>query len=419
MPQTSPQPPPTLPGPNPLPLHLGLGALIWLSWPLLWQRLQPNSTSSKPVWSSNLQSRAAALAASAAQLPAEQWTQALAQEGNQRFADYLQGIKLYRSQSLPDEAGPAILLQQIGSTRLLDLAPELPAAAPVLLTIPSLVNRAHILDLGVQHGLLRWLAKQGIRPVLVDWGAPTPAEHALTLGDYIARLQQFSLLLQQKMAPATVHLFGHCLGGNLALALAALQPAACRSLILCSTPWDFHAGDPFLGTYAAKIWDQLADHSPQHKLIPPALVQSLFTLLQPMAVTEKFRQLMLHPPSAARLQHFARVEHWLNDGVPLTRPVLQEIILDWYGANLPQRGGWRVQDRLIRPRSIRQPVLVAIPETDHIVPPASSAALARQLPCATTWSVPLGHIGMIVSRRAKARVWRKFADWIVQQKEHA
>lgn len=412
-----PAPQPKLnPGPNPLPLHLGLSNLIWLSWPLLWQRLQPKSPNLKASlppasWSPSLQQRAAKLTAASAKLPPERWLSALAAEGQRRQRGYLAGVRQYRRQPVANADQPTRLLQQIGSTRLLDYAPSL-QQAPALLVIPSLINRARILDLSPERGFLRWLAQQNIRPLLIDWDVPRAEEAAMSVADYCARLQQFMPMLQQNRSAGKLHLFGHCLGGNLALALGALSPQQFRSLTLCSTPWDFHAGDPFLGKQAQALWQKIAAQKNQDGLVPARLLQSLFALLQPMAVTDKFRRLGGQRMSTAELQHFARVEDWLNDGVPVTRPVLEEIVRDWYGCNMPMGGGWRVGATHIRPRSISLPTLIAIPQQDHIVPPASSAALARQLPCARLLPVPLGHIGMIVSRQAPERFWRPFAAWI-------
>jgi polyhydroxyalkanoate synthase subunit PhaC len=250
------------PGPNPLALHLGLSNLIWLSWPLLWQRLKPKSPTSKPGlpqpnWSPSLRQRAAKLGAASAKLPPERWLGALATEGLRRQQAYLAGVKLYRRQSLAVQASTPLMLQQIGSTKLLDYAPQL-HQAPTLLVIPSLINRARILDLSPERGFLRWLVQQKIRPLLIDWNAPYAEEAGLTVSEYCARLQQFLPMLQQNSGSSPRHLFGHCLGGNLALALAALSPQQFRSLTLCSTPWDFQAGDPFLGQQAQLLWQKIA-----------------------------------------------------------------------------------------------------------------------------------------------------------------
>ena len=54
-------------------------------------------------------------------------------------------------------------------------------SGPPVVFVPSLINPPHVLDLAEANSLLRWLAAQGVRPLLVDWGTPAPAERDLTL----------------------------------------------------------------------------------------------------------------------------------------------------------------------------------------------------------------------------------------------
>ena len=53
-----------------------------------------------------------------------------------------------------------------------------------------------------------------------------------------------------------------------------------------------------------------------------------------------------------------------------------------------------------------------IPEQDRIVPPQSADALAALLPDCRRMKVPLGHIGMIVSRGAHNMVHIPLAEWL-------
>ncbi|MDH3738221.1 MAG: alpha/beta hydrolase, partial [Alphaproteobacteria bacterium] len=95
--------------------------------------------------------------------------QAVVQEIYRRLHDLATGIKAYRSHPYRrDLAAPAILWRD-GTTRLLDFRP---AGGQPVLFIPSLVNRAYILDLSAERSLLRWLAAEtGLRPLLIDWDA--------------------------------------------------------------------------------------------------------------------------------------------------------------------------------------------------------------------------------------------------------
>jgi polyhydroxyalkanoate synthase subunit PhaC len=439
-PKHPPAPPNPPHGPSPLPLHLGLAGLIWLNWPLLWQALQPGWSGSKRWWQPALQARAQSLQAAAATLPPEVLQAALAAEGLRRYRTYLAGIAVYRRAAAaptPTRPPPCVLaISGLGQTRCLDYAPHLPTA-PRLLVVPSLINRATLFDLHGGWSLLRWLVTQGIRPLLLDWGEAGAPN--LTMTVYVARLQRVLAALTAAPDQPSLQLLGHCLGGTMAVAAAQTlteqHPAALRSLILLSTPWDFHAaqscsnqscsnqsgshqfsseraGRAQSGRELAALWQALSPLLPATGLVPASLTQSLFALLQPAGVVDKFRRLAVAPDQAAQLPRFAQVEAWLNDGVALPRAVLQTIIQEWYGANAPHNGTWRVDGRAVQPQGLALPILLGMPERDHIVPPASAAALAQHCPHATRLTVPLGHIGLIVSRRAKALVWRQLAAWV-------
>jgi len=64
------------------------------------------------------------------------------------------GIRAYQGHPYRrDLAAPPVLWRE-GTTRLFDFRPE--GGQPVLF-VPSLINRAYILDLSDEHSLLRWL----------------------------------------------------------------------------------------------------------------------------------------------------------------------------------------------------------------------------------------------------------------------
>jgi len=92
---------------------------------------------------------------------------------------FLAGIKAWHAhpwrRDLPD---PPIRWGE-GTARLLDYGGD----GTAVLFVPSLVNRWTVLDLMAGHSMLRWLAKQGVRPMLLDWGEPEPT---FTLTDHIA-----------------------------------------------------------------------------------------------------------------------------------------------------------------------------------------------------------------------------------------
>ena len=333
----------------------------------------------------------------------------LLMEVSRRSANYLDGIAQYHAhpyrRDLPD---PPVLWRE-GGTRLLDYGNG--RGRPVLF-VPSLVNRAYVLDLSRRRSLLRWLADEGFRPLLVDWGEPGAIECQFDLSDYVAgRLCRALRAASVSVSRLSMPVVGYCMGGLLATALAQLRPLQVSGLVLMATPWDFHnQSGPAPGAIAAMarlldpwlaIWGQL----------PVDILQTFFSGLDPLLALPKFS-------SFGRLAHtkkaddFVALEDWLNDGIPLSTPVARECLSGWYGANTPQRGEWEVAGDPIRPATLDLPNLHLVPSRDRIVPPASALALAACMRNAEVLEPPLGHIGMVVAGAAPTQLWRPLADWM-------
>jgi polyhydroxyalkanoate synthase len=207
---------------------------------------------------------------------------------------------------------------------------------------------------------------------------------------------------------------GYCMGGTLAVALAACQPRRVAGLALLAAPWDFHAdttGHAFLlssGPLLAHLADRLGQ-------LPVDILQTLFWSLDPWLAVKKFGRFLGFDPDSEQAREFVLLEDWLNGGPPLAGPTARECLVGWYGDNLPGAGRWTIGGRRIVPQKINVPALVVIPSGDRIVPPSSAAALAepgRGLRDATRVELPLGHIGMVVSSRAPALCWTPLLDWL-------
>ncbi|WP_424810953.1 alpha/beta fold hydrolase [Roseococcus sp. YIM B11640] len=317
-------------------------------------------------------------------------------------AALLRGLAAYRrhphARDLPD---PPVLWRE-GSARLLDFGGT---GRPVLF-VPSLVNRAYVLDLDEGGSMMRWLAANGVRPLLLDWGWPGEAERRFTLTDHIAGRLERAILA----APPGLALAGYCMGGLLALAAALRRPDRVSALALLATPWDFAADPQARGL--SRLLPGLEPMMEPMGALGVDMLQSLFAMLDPYAIPEKFRAFSRLDPTSARARRFVALEDWLNDGVPLAAPVARETLGGWYGENTPGRGEWAVAGLPVRPRDWRGPAFVAVPARDRIVPPPSALPLAAALPAAAVHLVPAGHIGMVAGQSAEAALWRPLRDWI-------
>ncbi len=335
---------------------------------------------------------------------------ALNTEALNRARRFIAGMTSYSRHPAQRDAPEAPVIWQQGTTQLRDYNPTQPQA-PILLVIPSLINRFDILDLDFAPSFLRTLAAAGFRPLVIDWNEPGAEEKDFTLNDYVRRLLAVVDDLGHKQ-PIPIHLIGYCMGGVLALALATLRTASVNTLTLLATPWDFHAADPVMAQSLGalgKAWEPLLK---QTGLMPVDLLQFLFAQLQPFHVVEKFMSFAAMRDESLEARQFVLVEDWLNNGPPLAHKVARECWQEWYGDNKLARLGWKMDGYVIDPRRLSMPSYVVVPGRDRIVPPESALPLAKLLPHATLHEPMIGHIGMMASRQASQQVWKPLLHWL-------
>ncbi|WP_043364652.1 alpha/beta fold hydrolase [Belnapia sp. F-4-1] len=393
-------------GPRPLPLHLGLlGMRRWLAMTALPLASLPGSPSSKPGWPRSrpaLESLAGRLAA--AGHPPEAFARAVWRALDREDAALLVGIRAYRRHPWQREAPALSVPWAEGGSRLLDYGGE----GPTVLVVPSLVNRADILDLMPEASMLRFLAGQGLRVLLLDWGEPGPVERRFALTDYVAGRLERALAA----AGEPVVLVGYCMGGLLAMAAAQRRPERVRALGLLATPWDFWAEDAGRARSLGALLPGLEPLLAATGAMPVDVLQALFAALDPFAVAGKYRGFAALDPDSPRARRFVALEDWLNDGIALAAPVAREVLGQWYGANAPARGEWRIAGEAVEPRQLAMPSFLAIPSRDRIVPPASALALAGALPGALVHGAAAGHIGMVAGQGAEEALWRPLRRWL-------
>lgn len=412
-------------GPRPLALHLTLTGLTWMSslgaLPLLrngslpLKAAAPGTTataSAKPNQSDLLEQLAK-------HAPAD-LQQALRTEIVRRSGTLIAAIERYRKHPYRRDLADPPVLWQDGTTRLLAYRSDKPKRGerrgPPLLVVPSLINRAYILDLAEETSLLRWLAARGQDCFLVDWGAPGEIERGFSLTDYIAGRLETALdqvATETGQAPVVA---GYCMGGLLALALALRRQDDLSGLVLMATPWDFHAGD---AAASQMLSTALVASAPLLELLgemPVDLIQALFTGLDPLTAPRKFLAFGRFPEDGPKARRFVALEDWLNDGVPLAAPVARECLGGWYGDNSPAKGRWRIAGRPVDPSALRLPTLCLVPGQDRIVPPPSALPLGEAIPGAEIERPSLGHIGMVVGGRAPQTVWEPLLTWVKDRK---
>jgi polyhydroxyalkanoate synthase len=396
-------------GPRPLPLHLAAASLAWTSSLAALPLLKSGSI----AWRPELKAAAQSLAAELASVKAEDFTGAVASEAQRRLAAFLDGLTLYRRHAYRrDDAGAPEVWRE-GTTRLLDYS-QGPQGMP-LLVIPSLINRAYIVDLLPERSFLRYLVGEGFRPYLVDWGAPGDGERNFSLDDYITgRLARALAALRRREAVPPIAV-GYCMGGLLALGLALLRASDLCGVALLATPWDFHAERAAQAALIGAMAPQFEPLLGVMGELPVDVIQVLFAALDPSLALRKFLGFAGLDPASDKARQFVALEDWLNDGVALAAPVARETLAGWYGENTTARGQWRLAGKPVRPQDLQIPAIAVIPDQDRIVPPASALALAQAIPTCEVLRTGTGHIGMMTGAKAVGEVWQPLALWLRRQ----
>ncbi|MDE3015575.1 MAG: alpha/beta hydrolase [Pseudomonadota bacterium] len=352
---------------------------------------------------------------------------ALAEEAKNRAADFLSGVLRYMEAPYARDVAEPPCIWKRGNARVLDYGMsrgtwdvergKSPATrhAPrrvTVLFIPSLINRYYILDIEKERSLLRFLAAQGLRPLVLDWGAPGEFEQPFGCGDYITDILNPAIDFLAGAAGNPIALVGYCMGGNLALAAAQLKPKQVSALALLATPWDFHCKEfkPFV---IEKQWLPMIEKTiTSRKMLPADIVQSLFYMTDPWVFEQKFRRFAGLAEDSRAMRDFIALEHWVNDGVPMTANVARDCLLGWAQENIVARGAWRVAGKKIDPKKIRIPAFIAMPQSDHVVPLSCAMPLAQMMKNATISRPSSGHVGMMVGSRAKKELWQPLAEWL-------
>ncbi len=323
--------------------------------------------------------------------------------GSAGFTAALEGLRRYQAAAtLPPP--PLSEIARFGGVRLLATAKTGESAAATLVVVPSIINSHRILDLAAERSLLRHLASQGHRALLVDWGAMGAAERRLGLAGLVsARLLP---LLDRIEGP--ISLAGYCLGGTLSIAAGQLLGARLSRLALIATPWHFSAFPEQARTDAALCWSRIEPLSRLLGAVPIPLLNPLFWSLDEEGIAAKFKALAARDHDDPAFPMFAAVEDWAGSGSPVPLAAARDLFLHGFAADRFGAGRWRVRGQRIAPERLTAPILDISASNDRIVPPA----VRIRSPGARYLDLDSGHVGMIIGSRAEQQLWQPLSNWL-------
>lgn len=286
---------------------------------------------------------------------------------------------------------------------------------PVLL-VPSLINRHYVLDLLPGRSFVEFLVERGHDVFVIDWGTPGDEDRFLTFDTFCDRYIGRCVRRAAKLSGAgQVHLLGYCLGGTMAAIHAAIQPEQIASLIALAAPIRF-ADSGLLSLWTRTRSFDIATLVEAFGNVPWPLMQASFHLLRPTVPLQKAIQLYDKAEDERFLEGFLAVETWSNDNVSFPGACYLKYVEELYRRDALLDGTLTIGGRSVRLDAIRCPTLAITFEHDHIVPPESAGILLERVGASRRERIHQdgGHVGAVVSRRARRGLWLQVSEWMVR-----
>jgi len=267
-------------------------------------------------------------------------------------------------------------------------------AVPIVV-VPSMINRAYIVDLEPGRSLVEGLSQKGHDVYLIDWGIPGEEDADEDVGYALLTLLHRSILRIRRHAKAQqVHLFGYCMGGTLAAMYAAVRPDGVASLCTLAAPIHFAKGGRF--------YDLVSPVDVESAIRPDGLVpvesmKPVFQLLDPMGNWTKYEGIDKASADPETLRRVMVRERWLEENVPMPGAFAREFVTNAYQQDLLFHGGWVLRGEAVDLGRIRCPTLVVACARDFITPKEAALPLADLVGGPARAEVlETGHIGVVV-----------------------
>lgn len=333
----------------------------------------------------------------------------LAQESQRRSSLFTRGIThyVYSPYPGPQPRDVEVIQTEYCNFRIYHSSLEVAKSRPILLCIPSLINRYTILDLNKESSVVEYLNRQGFDCYIAEWHEPKAKNANESMADYVLKLI-YALQEQWEHFERPLVAVGYCMGGVLATALAQLF-SRIHGLALLATPWAYSAyPSAAISDKALKRLDETITSQP---LLPAEKLQVFLYMTNSHRLYQRYSSFS-QMKDEEKIAHFVAVEHWANDGIAITQRVAQECLLEWPRKRILEKGEWGVDGESIWPETLSIPSFVALPEHDYIVPSESAEPLAKLLTRPTIVRPGSGHVGMLVGSKRR-ELLSPLSEWLL------
>jgi polyhydroxyalkanoate synthase subunit PhaC len=290
---------------------------------------------------------------------------------------------------------------------------------PPVFIVHSLISRSYVLDLSPDNTFVGRLLEAGLDVFLIDWGVPDQrdADNSLeTYVDYYLPHAVRALLAEAGSDGLTV--LGYCLGGDLALLLAARHSELpVRNLITVAAPVDFAEMGLFTRLFSDGRLDAdtLIDATGN---VPPESVYNAFRVIKPTGDINSYVMLWQNLSSNEQMAAHQAMGQWTKDHVPFPGATFRQLV-QMMRDNAIVNDTVMLSGKPVHLTDIRCPFLSVLAERDHISPVTSVGPVVHLVGSADVEEIrlPAGHVGLMASRTASKQTIPRIVDWTHRHSE--
>lgn len=239
-----------------------------------------------------------------------------------------------------------------------------------ILILPAWIMKYYILDLSPHNSLVKWLVSKGHTVFMISWRNPDEEDRNLDMDDYYRQGAMSAIDAVSGIVPKSdIHLMGYCLGGTLAMVVAAAMARdndnRLKSLSLLAAQGDFtEAGELKLFISASEISFIENMMWKQGYLDTKQMAGSFQMLRSYDLIWSKMIDDYMNGEGRGMIDLLA----WNADATRMPYKMHSEYLEKLFLNNDFAEGRYRVEGDLVAPKDIELPTFAVSTEKDHVAP---------------------------------------------------